>query len=288
MRYLLTGASGFIGKRLTQLQRGECFYEPISLKTTKVENIDFQNIDGVIHLGGHAGESKGIDSNEIWRVNYVLTKELSQASKKAGIGYFVFMSSVKVYGSNYSQRLDEQSTCDPGKDIYGQSKYSAEEYIRSIEDDGFKVAIIRSPMVYGPEVKGNMLRLLKIVESGWPLPFKAIENRRSIAYIDNLVALMYNLIEHQKSGLYLAGDAEPISTSDLITSISNSMGRQTRLFQVPKLGLWISKIMKPNVIDSLFESLELNTTKTNEKLNFVPPYSTQIGIKVMVEWYRQK
>src|SRR5690349_10095324 len=146
---------------------------PISLQGKDPSDIDLQNAAVVLHLAGKAHQMKAIDDKIYFDINFELTKKLADRAKQQGVSLFIYMSSIKVYGEETPQVLDEYSPCNP-VDPYGKSKLEAENYLRTIQDGKFKVAIIRPPMVYGPRVKGNMIRLLQFAEKNYPLPFAGI------------------------------------------------------------------------------------------------------------------
>ena len=155
-----------------------------------------------------------------------------------------------------------------------------------LQDEHFKVAVVRSPLVYGVGVKANMYNLVKLVNRFSLLPLGGINNRRSMVYVGNLVALLKHIIQTQASGIFIAGDREPLSTTKLVQLIGKASSKKVFLFKVPGFMLALAKLLKPSVVDRLFGSLELDNSGTNKRLNFVPPYSSQEGICEMVEWYK--
>jgi nucleoside-diphosphate-sugar epimerase len=285
MAILLTGASGFIGQRYIEYSADYNIIS-ISLRKTLVKDIDFSNIGTILHMAGKAHQMQKIDDQIYFDVNYTLTKKLANAAKKAGVKHFVFISTIKVYGENPTTLYTEETACVPKNDPYGESKLKAEKYLQSIEDDTFKVAIVRPPLVYGPGVKGNLIRFLKLGEKGYPLPFANINNRRTMVYLNNLIELINKIIDIKASGIFLAGDREPISTTKLISEIRNNLGKKTRLFKMPTVLKKMLQAIKPGMTIRLFGSLEMDTSLTNKNLNFTPPYTIEDGIKDMVDWYK--
>jgi UDP-glucose 4-epimerase len=164
----------------------------------------------------------------------------------------------------------------------------AEEYLLSISSNTFKVAIVRPPLVYGPRVKGNMIKLLQLAEKNIILPLGNIGNKRSMVFIDNLVALINNIINKQASGIFIAGDARPISTDELVCLMRRFLHNNSRLVSIPAFLRTIIKKVKPALYVRLFGSFVVDNGGTNKLLNFTPPYSTEYGIGKMVHWYRSK
>jgi len=167
---LLTGASGFIGQGFIELNSEKYNIESHSLQKNKVSDIDFSRIYSVVHLAGIAHQMQKIDNQIYFDVNHHLTVELAKAAKANGVTHFLFMSTIKVYGEKKENEvLTEYSTCNP-EDAYGKSKLQAEQALQQLESDTFKVSIVRPPLVYGPRVKGNMIRLIQLAD--WSIPLQ--------------------------------------------------------------------------------------------------------------------
>jgi len=135
------------------------------------------------------------------------------------------MSTVKVYGEETTSVYTESTSCHP-EDEYGKSKLKAEEELQKLEDENFKVSVIRTPIVYGYGVKANIKSLVNLVNKIPLLPFGKIENKRSMVYIGNLCNLVDEIITQQKSGIFLACDDEPLSTSRLIELIAKNLDKK--------------------------------------------------------------
>ena len=226
-----------------------------------------------------------IDDQIYFDVNYHLTKRLAEAAQNAGVKHFVFISTVKVYGDEPdSGYLNLESPTIPN-DPYGSSKLKAEQALIEMETDKFITSIVRPPLVYGPGVKGNLIRLLNLTQKKLPLPFKGIDNKRSMVYLDNLIALINKVIDTEARGIFIAGDRQPLSTSNLVEMMYKGMNRQPFWFKMPRLGLNTLRILKPELVKRLFGSYIIETNKTNERLAFVPPVTSEDGIREMVNWY---
>jgi nucleoside-diphosphate-sugar epimerase len=168
-----------------------------------------------------------------------MTRALAQAAAKAGVRRFVFASSVGVYGSASAPgaAFREDSPVAPGaRDIYAQSKLAAENFLLSEETRAvIEPVIVRMPLVYGAGVKGNMAALLRLAQSGLPLPLAGIENRRSFVGISNCVSFLLAAAMRPEGGgrVLLASDREDVSTPDLLRCIAQGLGKPARLFSCP-------------------------------------------------------
>ncbi len=285
-KILLTGATGFIGQRFLEFNAGRFEMATVSFSKTDCScGIDFYEVKTVLHLAGIAHQMQKIDDQIYFDVNHKKTLELADEAKKMGVRQFIFVSSVKVFGEETSEKsLDENSPTDP-QDAYGRSKLAAENDLLKMADENFRVAIVRPPLVYGPRVKGNMLKLLQLLEKAKAVPFAGINNRRSMVFVDNLIALFNKIIEKRASGIFIAGDAEPISTSELVVFMAKYSQKSTRNLKIPTFIIKILTLVRPSFVRRLYGSFVVDNSITNEKLGFSPPFSTEFGIEKMVEWY---
>lgn len=198
------------------------------------------------------------------------------------------MSTVKVYGDKPTAApLAETTPCAPDDD-YGKSKLLAEEALRGLEGEGFTVSIIRTPLVYGPAVKGNLRRIMQLASRPFPLPLGNIDNRRSMVYIGNLAALMNRIIEKTAGGTFLPSDPKPVSTTELVRLIRREMGMPPRLFSLPTPGRRLLEAAMPGLYARLFGSLAVDSSATNAALGFTPPYDVEYGIGEMVRWFKEE
>ena len=207
--------------------------------------------------------------------------------KKAGVKQFIFLSTVKVYGKFIpnSGPWHEDSICIP-EDSYGKSKYEAEVALKKMEDSSFTVSIIRTPLVYGVGVRANMLSILRLLDRFPILPLAKVNNKRSFTSAENLVAFIDKIIEKKASGIFIAMDEKPLSTTELVNLISRYLGKRVYLFRMPGIFIRIGKSIIPTIFDRLYGSFEMDNSKTLEKLDFRPPFSAEEGIRKMVEAYR--
>jgi nucleoside-diphosphate-sugar epimerase len=281
----VTGTTGFVGSRLMVYDRDIFHLVALPLRQAQPDRMDLRGIDAIVHLAGKAHDMGQVDENVYFNINYELTKQLADRAKEQGVKQFVYISSTKVYGDHVHGILNEQSPCVP-TDAYGASKLKAEQYLQSIAAENFKVAIVRPPLVYGPGVKGNMIRLLHLAAKNYPLPFGKSRNARSMVFLDNLVELINAIVLNEATGIFVAGDREPVSTDKLIMLIRNYLGNNKGLFSVPNVLRGIIKKIKPGLHIRLFGSFVVDNSNSNRRLGFEPPFTTEYGVKQMVEWFR--
>ncbi len=286
IKILVTGASGFIGKHFLESNNARYDMLSYSLSKNKLESLSLKGIDCVLHLAGIAHQ-KNITSIETYRkVNAELSLELAQKAKKEGVKQFIFMSSVKVYGDSFSEKiLDINSEAKP-TDAYGISKLEAEIGLEKIADEHFIVSIVRTPVVYGPRVKGNILSLMKYASKGTPLPLKGITNRRSMVSINNLIAMINKIIDTKTKGIFIAGDDKPISTTDLIEHIFSGLKTKSSNFKLPTLFRKIIKLIRPGFYNRVFHSFEIDNKESLNRLNIKNQLPTKEGIALMADWYK--
>ncbi|MCU0409466.1 MAG: NAD-dependent epimerase/dehydratase family protein [Bacteroidales bacterium] len=236
-----------------------------------------------------AAKSDSIPDEEFFRVNSTLALRVAELAKLAGVKHFIYLSSVKVFGEKSlpGQPFDEQSKCNP-HDGYAKSKIDAEYRLSSMQDDNFTVAIVRSTMVYGPGVKANMLNMIKLVEKLFFLPFGNINNKRSMVFSGNLVALLNRIIESGAGGLYLAADPEPVSTEQIIRAIVEAAGKKRIILNLPGIVKRIMTATLPFISRRILGNFEVDAASTYQRLAFTPPYSFREGINEMYQWYRDE
>lgn len=278
---LITGASGFVGQRFCVNNKDRYLIKTVSFQKVQIEGIDLSGVDVILHLAGIAHRMEKTDDSLYFEVNYELTKKLAEAAKQAAVGHFVFVSTIKVYGDEY-ELLTPDTECRPN-DAYGKSKLLAEEALKGLESEDFKISIVRPPLIYGQGVKGNMMKLIALVEKRKCIPLGNINNKRSMLGLDNFVALLDRVIETSKSGTFLIQDSEPVSTSRLISEIAKGKNIQIKLISIPGLVRFAIKKLAPEIYKRLFGSLVVDDSATRNILNFEPPYSFEEGIRLMAK-----
>lgn len=231
-KILITGKNSYVGQSLIKWlnQWPEQFeIEAISVRGDEWEKFDFSGYDSVLHLAGIAHVSSNPKMEDLYyKVNCDLTISVAKKAKASGVKQFIFMSSLKVYGDSPSKDgLIEFNTTPSPSDYYGKSKLNAENGILSLESDQFRIAIIRPPMIYGKDSKGNYPRLAKIARK---LPiFPKINNERSMLHIDNLTEFIKFLITNEDTGLFFPQNIEYVNTSEMVKIISKVHGRNIKL-----------------------------------------------------------
>jgi nucleoside-diphosphate-sugar epimerase len=299
MKVLLTGASGFVGRSImgAALLRN-IDIRPVfrsvstansSLGAVVVTTLDgetewshaLQGVDVVVHAAAraHVMKDKELDPlSEYRRVNVEGSLNLAIQAAAAGVRRFVFISSIKVNGeSTKVGRAFAADDVPAPQDAYGISKAEAEAALKLVADGvGMEVTIIRSPLVYGPKVKGNFSNLIQLIRKGVPLPLLAANNNlRSLVALDNLVDLILVCIYHPRAAnqTFLISDGEDLSTTDLLRRMAKAINRSARLFFVPSCLLYLVANMlgKKVVAQRLLGSLQVDISKTCEILDWKPP-----------------
>ena len=281
MNTLLTGSSGFIGSYFINNYSNKYNIKIFSFFKNDFKKLTLDNVNNIIHLSALVHQMGGASKDEYEKVNVIQTLKLAKKAKKSGLKHFVFMSTVKVYGEETNNKYTENSICTP-EDEYGKSKLNAEIELLKLEDDNFKISIIRTPIVYGYGVKANIMNLINLVSKIPILPFGKIENKRSMVYIGNLCNLIDEIIVQKRSGIFLASDDEPLSTTTLIELISKNLDKKVYLLKIPFFESLL-KIIKLSFHKRLYGSLEVDNSITKEKLNLVNPYSVEDGIRLMIK-----
>lgn len=284
---MITGASGFIGTNFIERYKDKYNIVLVDLLKIKPEEIEFKDVDTVLHLAALVHQMNGAPREKYFEVNTELTKKIAEAAKKNKVKHFVFYSTVKVYGYdgdlyNHNFILNEYSPCNPTNDPYGESKWEAEKILREMESDDFIVSVIRPPMVYGKGVKGNMESLIKLVKKLPILPFNYTKNRRSFVNIDSLLHLTSLVIDKEKEGIFLPLDEKPLSLKEMIEGIEE--GLKIKRIKIPMIEpfFWILTKIKPNIMVRLYGSLQFDNSETREKLEYIPLVSYEKGIKNML------
>lgn len=253
-RILITGKNSYVGNSFEKwLDNYPEKYkvDKISLRNDSWKEQDFSNYDVILHVAGIAHVSKDPKMEDLYyKVNRDLTIEVAKKAKAEGVKQFIFMSSIIVYGdaSSDSNVIDRNTVPKPSN-FYGNSKLQAEEGIKPLEDENFKVAIIRPPMIYGKGSKGNYPKLAKAAQI---LPiFPDIKNERSMLHIDNLSEFIRLMIDNRESGLFFPQNKEYVQTSEMVRLISEVHGNRIKLVKIfnPALRFMSGRV---GIIDKVF------------------------------------
>jgi nucleoside-diphosphate-sugar epimerase len=249
-------------------------------------------VDSVIHLAARAHILHDAPANaDLYKeTNAQGTWRLAEAAAQAEVGRFIYLSSIKVNGEQTMGRAFA-ATDEPGpQDAYGVSKWLGEQAVRRIgAATGMETVVVRSPLVYGPNVRANFLRLMRWVDKERPLPLGAVENSRSLVSIWNLCDLLLHVSTHSAAPgrTWMVSDGEDLSTPELIRRIGAAMDRRVRLLPVPAglLQLAGALLGRRAEIGRLCGSLAVDITETRRELDWSPPTTVDEAIARTVEWY---
>lgn len=309
---LVTGANGFVGGALhrTLEDRGHWARGAVRSKEAEASagrelcvvgdigpNTQWaaalENIDSVVHLAArvHVMNEEAEDPlAEFRRVNVAGTERLAREAAANGVRRMVYVSSVKVNGERTSGvPFTEEDPPRPG-DSYAISKWEAEQSLRCVASEtGLEAVILRPPLVYGPGVKANFLELLKLVNSGLPLPLRSADNRRSLIYVSNLAGAIVECLERTEAAgeTFLVSDGEDLSIPELVRLVAHALGKPPRLLPCPPAVLRAAGRAsgRPETVDRLLESLEVDSGRVRSSLEWSPPYTTEEGLIETARWF---
>ena len=299
MLVALTGATGFIGRRLLRdlpargykvralLRRPTSV--PVECASAIIGDIAkpynmtaaFADVDAVIHLAGIAPEASGTPEDDYRTQNVEASVRLAEAARRAGAKRFVFLSSVRAQAGMAADHVLTEASEPQPTSAYGRSKLEAERGIASV---GLDWAALRLVLVYGDGVKGNMARLLQLARSRMPLPLGGLTARRSLLALDNLVAAVECVLRHPSplERPLLVADPEPVTVPQMIAAMRRGYGRRAGLVPVPdrllRLGLSLAK--RSEMYDRLARPLVVDTSEL-ARLGFRPAVTTAQALEAL-------
>jgi nucleoside-diphosphate-sugar epimerase len=293
VRIVVTGADGFIGGPTCELleHRGHLLRRVVRReqgvghdRTTVPDLAELREwapildgADAVVHLAAraHVVREMADPTEEFRRHNVDVTRRLLEAAIACGVRRFVFVSSIGVNGARTHARAfieaDEPNPVEP----YARSKWSCEQLLHSmLQNAALEFAIVRPPLVYGPGAKGNLLRMLKLVASGVPLPLASVRNRRSLLAVDNLAEALVRCVELPAAAnqTFLLAEPDVYSTPEIFAALYAGMARRNRLFHFPGdlLRNAARLLGSAATLDKLCSSLEVNAAKAYRELDWRP------------------
>ncbi|MGF6570706.1 nucleoside-diphosphate-sugar epimerase [Paraburkholderia sp. GAS333] len=311
---VVTGANGFVGKALCRLlvQAGHSVTGLVrhaagcqsGVREWVDSTPDFVGIDSswpegltpdcVVHLAArvHMLNDDASDPDAAFHATNVEgALRVARAAVRHGTRRFVFVSSIKAIAEDDAGRpLREDDTPRP-QDPYGRSKLAAEKALIEYGNEmGLEVVIVRPPLVYGPEVRANFLRLMDAISKGLPLPLALVAARRSLVYVDNLAdALMCCAIDPRAArGCFHVADDDAPTVVELIETLGKHLQKPARLFPVPVAWLRLAgrATGRSAQIDRLIGSLQVDASRIRSVLGWQSPYSVEEGLATTSRWYR--
>lgn len=281
-KVLVTGISGYVGvnfKKWVQDNNIDVELVYMSIKNDQWKFEEFSQYDAILHLAAIV-HSSNVKKRDYYRINSDLTFEIAKKAKESGVRHFIFFSTLSVYGLEEGN-IDRYTKTNPIND-YGKSKLDAENRILSIQnEDSFKIAIVRSPLIYGSNAPGNFKKLLFIINVS-PIFFK-FKNRKSMIFIDNLSSFLYTLIANENNGIFIPQNEEYINTTTIYENIRAGQNKKTILIPIP---LWLMKKLKnkSKLVTKIFGDL----TVDNDYLNLPNEYKKLSFSETLNKIYKNK
>lgn len=298
-KILITGSSGYIGRNVCDYL-SSLGHDVIAvtrnkldkdIKGQKVVVRDFRSadwtrilvdVDIVIHCAGLA-HNRNADLKKFLEANVESTKPLVNASSQMGVGTFVFISSIAVYGNDNLDGCINTLTPERPADSNGKTKFICEEIIRSqLRSDTTTTLILRVPMIYGPNCPGNFAKLFSISNTNLPLPIKGAHAKRHYLNIKNLCSALAQCLfaGRHESGTYLIADQNPTNLAELVANMRGSLKKNSNLFYVPtpimKFILAITKNQK--LCDVMYKDCLIDSSRFSKTFKWAPQFDINDGI----------
>jgi nucleoside-diphosphate-sugar epimerase len=308
---IVTGANGFVGKALCRRLKKEGYGVIGTVRdrefllpqgVTKAVTGDIEHFEGwrsllegveaVFHLAARVHVLSETDKDPLdsfRRINVDGTQKLLRACVANGVQKFIFVSTVKVHGEGRPEAYREDDAYLPSEP-YAMSKVEAEREVLTFGDQSdLETVIVRPPLIYGPHVKANFLKLIHLAHRRIPLPLGSVDNRRSLVFLDNLIDFLFHCYSNPNAAgkAFLVSDGDDISTARLYTAISNALGKKSCVFAlpVPLLTLLGKLTGRTAILKRLCGNLTVDISKAKQVLDWHPPITFDQGIKKTVDWY---
>ncbi len=311
---VVTGANGFVGRRFTEylaelqvpvravvrrwaaLESLPATVEPMLVSDPLDARAWAPALEGastLVHLAG-AAHGKAMHGStghvaHVLQTSVETTAAVAAAVRSSTVQRFVLLSSIKAVGEGGDASYTETTACAP-EDLYGSSKLASEEAVRRSAGNAFQYVILRPPLVYGPGVKGNFARLLRLVSAGVPLPFGAVTNRRHMLYIENAVSALATAATYPmtESHTLLLADGESFSTPEIVRMLAAGLGCSCRLIDVPDIVLRSGAFLcgQNRKLRMLTGNLEVSSALIRQQLGWTPTTTTRDGISATAQAYQ--
>lgn len=313
MNILITGINGFVGSNFTEKWKGHhILLYGLDINLSPKDGVkaiygwdqlaEIPETDAIVHLAGKAHDTKNrSEAAEYFAVNTGLTQKIFDYFLESNAKKFIFFSSVKAAADSVPGEVLTEDVIPAPVGPYGESKIRAEEYIKAkMQEPRARtkdIYILRPCMIHGPGNKGNLNLLYNVVSKGIPWPLGAFDNRRSFCSIDNISFVVEQLIvrENIESGIYHVGDDEPLSTNELIRLISESVGKKSHIWKLPKgfmgaaasLGGALKLPLNKERLRKLTENYVVSNEKIKRALGIEKmPVSAKEGMRKTLESFR--
>lgn len=280
LKIVVTGQTGYIATKLGEhfndtSNEWECTL--ISIRNNAVNTINLVGVDVLIHTAAivHKKESS-INTNLYKEINTDLTYKLAMRAKNAGVKHFIFISTMAVYG--VAEGEISEKTIEKPVSEYGKSKFDAENLLLGLEDSSFKVAIVRPPMVYGPNCPGNYASLRKL--SRITPVFPKVENARSMIFIGNLINFIEQIIIYEDAGIFHPQDPQYINTANMVREIASIHNKK---IYSSRLGAKILKVLlgRTKIYNKVFGNLYYQQNLSSYRDNKYQIYNVKQAINIL-------
>ena len=272
MKVLIIGKNSYIGNHIDEwLTKMGWDVTQLDVLTDEWKSYDYSFYDSVVHVAGIVHRPDCKDWELYKKVNTDMPIEIATIAKKQGVKQYIFFSSMAVYGLGKAlvPNITDENTPLNAKGMYGRSKLLAEEGLVKLQDNHFKVAIVRPPSVYGKECKGNYISRFAMVARKMPIiPTVYTDVKQSFIYIDNLSELVRLIIEKELGGPFCPQDDVAVSTNELLEIICECLGKKYRGSKF--LGLFVSLIKFVPIVKKAYGGMEYSRTLSDIKgVNYV-------------------